>query len=66
MEPGDEEWIHDEESAAPEDWPARPGGPRSHGGISGSLGFSWLIAALVAILAAAAGVAVALLIMPGH
>jgi hypothetical protein len=59
MEPGDEEWI-------PEDWPQGPAGPRERGGVSGSLGFSWWVAALVAIVAAAAGVAVALLIMPGH
>jgi hypothetical protein len=79
MEPGDEEWIPAEPTAGArpdkgqpetdppdEDWPQGPAGPRERGGVSGSLGFSWWVAALVAIVAAAAGVAVALLIMPGH
>jgi hypothetical protein len=69
MEPGDEEWIPAEpaaEARPDDDWPHVPVGPREHGGVSGSLGFSWWVAALVAIVAAAAGVAVALLIMPGH
>jgi hypothetical protein len=79
MEPGEEEWIpaepttgaqrdRDQPETDPpdEDWPHVPAGPREHGGVSGSLGFSWWVAALVAIVAAAAGVAVALLIMPGH
>ena len=74
MEPGDEEWIPGEptseaerdEEEPDEDWPRTPGGPRSHGGVSGSLGFSWWVAALVAITAAAAGVGMALLFMPGH
>ena len=74
MEPGDEDWIPAEpttgaqpdEDQPDEDWPRVHVGPREHGGVSGSLGFSWWVAALVAIVAAAAGVAVALLIMPGH
>jgi hypothetical protein len=60
MEPGDEEWTPGE------DWPPMPAEPRERGGVPGSLGFTWWVAALVAIAAAAAGVAVALLIMPGH
>ena len=69
MGPGDEDWIPGGPAAkagSEEDWPRTPGGPRSHGGVSGSLGFSWWVAALVAIAAAAAGVTVALLLMPGH
>ena len=74
MEPGDEDWIPAEPTTGVQpdedqpdgDWRRVPVGPREHGGVSGSLGFSWWVAALVAIVAAAAGVAVALLIMPGH
>jgi hypothetical protein len=41
----------------------RAGGARGHGGVPGGAGFSWWVAAVVALEAAAAGVAVALVFL---
>jgi len=63
----DDKWPHDEWPA--DDWPPRPPGPPpetgkrwGHGGVPG---FSVWMAAAVAVLAAAAGVAIGLLLIRG-